>query len=58
MIRRLLCWLGDLFKKDWHSWEHLNEWDSEYDQDIIHGSDKCKYCGKVRYYTRYCKRVK
>lgn len=25
MIRRLLCWLGDLLGKDWHKWVSRTE---------------------------------
>lgn len=43
MIRRLLCWFGDLIGKDWHKW------------GCICGNPKCRakgfclYCGKMKY---------
>ena len=52
MIRRFLCWLGDLLKKDWHDWETVSECQSEYEPDLISGVEICRCCGAVRFYSR------
>lgn len=45
MIRRLLCWLGDLFGKDWHKWEIVSDY-----------LEVCRCCEEIRLYSAPCKR--
>jgi hypothetical protein len=61
MIRRLLCWLGDLLNHDWHEWytlikcknpDKLSCWRKSCIRDRCHfyedGSTVCLKCGKVK----------
>lgn len=52
MIRRLLCWLGDLLGKDWHEWVLISEERSEYEPENLYTQEYCKHCGKFIYSTR------
>lgn len=52
MIRRFLCWLGDLIGKDWHKWETISEIQSEYEPNNIYTQEYCKHCGTFVYSTR------
>lgn len=58
MIRRLLCWLGDLLGKDWHEWVLISEQQSEYEPDNIYTQEYCKHCGVFLYGTKPCGKVK
>lgn len=58
MIRRLLCWLGDLLGRDWHKWENDFEVKSEYEPELIHGVDICRYCEKVKLIQNIAERLR
>ena len=47
MWQRIKCWLGDLFKKDWHEWETLYTRNSEYEPNLIYEQKQCKICGQI-----------
>ena len=55
MIRRFICWLGNLLKKDWHEWVLISEETSEYEPDNIYTQEYCKHCGAVLY--NFCRVV-
>lgn len=53
MIRRLLCWLGDILGKDWHEWEFESVYaELENSNAVVEIYDYskrfCKHCGKIK----------
>ena len=56
MIRKLLCWIGELIKKDWHDWETFCFSRSEHEPNLVYEMKKCKICGKIISVTRKVKR--
>lgn len=52
-MHKILCWLGDLFGKDWHKWEfgtiYMELENSNAIVEVIDYERRiCKHCGKVK----------
>jgi len=58
MIRRLLCWLGDLIGKDCHKWREFDRYYTEYTPDLIYIQEKCDVCGERRSRCVLCEKGK